>query len=561
MGVNKVIYGNTPIVDLTDSTVTPQNLLAGEVAYSASGNRVVGEVVTTTVVPNPEGEATVELEKIQIGDTIYSLPSSSEEGGYLTADGNCYSTLPVYSDENDILKIQFKFWNKDASADNQTIIGSSFAGNSDYLLYMTVENGEPIYSYAIANNYTYIKAPRSTEDYDDIELGYDYMIVNGTTYTSQTPAKHSVHRPICVFGSNYRGSGTIGEIKIYKNDVLTYDLVPSQWTGDIGRFIDVLNDDTPYPSEGTSDYGYISPSSTGNGHTILNDNGIPLAQENNLQFKGTYSHDDSTNGKTIVEVTRSMTRAEFDQLTPAEKKGVISITDESGLPWKDITGVLSAGETEIILSDGAITNNSTFEVFTAPIEVSHTDMILVNNESSLINDILSGADGTKVTASSSDSADVPPWKAFDGIKGISSGTYVSPYHSWLPSNGEAPCWLQYHFATAKYIDEVKVYVYCNNGTYTGSAKIQGSNNGTTWTDISSAVSISAPYNEEIELDFACDGNQYSYVRLYSESAFTVYGGASIFVGEMEIYGRNSANGVKVTFPAQAENLNVKVRIS
>ena len=220
----------------------------------------------TTVIPNPEGEATVELEKIQIGETIYSLPTSSDEGGYLTADGNCYSTLPVYSDENDILKIQFKFWSSDAAADNQTIIGSSFAGNSDYLLYMTVENGEPIYSYAVANNYTYIKAPRSTEDYDDIELGYDYMIVNGTTYTSQAPAKHSVHRPICVFGSNYRGSGTIGEIKIYKNNVLTYDLVPSLWAGNAGRFIDVLNDDTPYPSEGTSDYGYIGTSS---GTTVI----------------------------------------------------------------------------------------------------------------------------------------------------------------------------------------------------------------------------------------------------------------------------------------------------
>ena len=560
MGVNKVVYENTPILDITDSTVTPQNLLSGEVAYSASGNRIVGEVVTTTIVPNPTGTPTDELNTIQIGNNIYEIPTGLNKDGYLVADGNCYSTLPVYSDENDILKIQFKFWSKDATANNQTIIGSAFAGNSDYLLYMAVEDGEPIYSYAVANDYTYIKAPRSTTDYDDIELGYDYMIVNGTTYTSQTPAKHSVHRPICVFGSNYRGSGTIGEIKIYKNNVLTYDLVPLQWTGDIGRFIDVLNEDTPYPSEGTSDYNYIGASNTGNGHTILNDSGISLAQEDNLQFKGTYSHDDSTNGKTIVEVTRSMTRTEFDQLTPAEKKGVISITDESGLPWKDITGVLTAGQTEIILSDDAITVNSTFEAFTDPIEVSHTDMVLAN-EPTLINDILSSADDTKVTASSYDSAEIPPWEAFDGIKGVSSGTYASPYHAWLPSNGEAPCWLQYHFATAKYIDNVKVYVYCNNGTYTGSAKIQGSNDGTTWTDISSAVSISAPYNEEIELDFTCDGNTYSYIRLYSETAFTVYGGASIFVGEMEIYGRNSAYGVKVTFPAQAENINVKVRVS
>ena len=304
----------------------------------------------------------------------------------------------------------------------------------------------------------------------------------------------------------------------------------------------------------------VGDSSSGGGHTILNDNGTSLAQESNLQFRGAYSRDDSISGKTVVEVARSMTKAEFDQLTEAEKTGIINVTDEEERPWKEVTGVLTAGQTEIILSDDAITVNSTFEAFTDPIEVSHTDMVLVN-EPTLINDILSSADDTKVTSSSSDSADVAPWKAFDGTKGVSSGAYASPYYSWLAGNADAPCWLQYHFATAKYIDEVKVYVYCNNGTYTGSAKIQGSNNGTIWTDISSAVSISAPYNEEIELDFTCDGNQYSYVRLYSESAFTVYGGASIFVGEMEIYGRNSANGVKVTFPAQAENLNVKVRIS
>lgn len=232
----------------------------------------------------------------------------------------------------------------------------------------------------------------------------------------------------------------------------------------------------------------------------------------------------------------------------------------SSASWKDITGVLIAGQTSITLSDASITTNSTVEPFTDKFGINPTNIeIIVIQE--LINDILSSADDTKVTASSFDTAEVAPWEAFDGIKGVSSGTYTSPYHAWLPSNGDAPCWLQYHFDTAKYIDEVKVYVYCNNGTYTGSAKIQGSNNGTSWTDISSAVSISAPYGEEIELDFTCDSNQYSYVRLYSESTFTVYGGASIFVGEMEIYGRNGVNGVKLTFPVQSENLNVKVRVS
>lgn len=67
----------------------------------------------------------------------------------------------------------------------------------------------------------------------------------------------------------------------------------------------------------------------GGGHEILNDAGSALPQENKLQFKGVYSHDDSTNGKTVVDVTREMTAAEFEQLPAAEKVGVIRITDDN----------------------------------------------------------------------------------------------------------------------------------------------------------------------------------------------------------------------------------------
>ena len=160
----------------------------------------------------------------------------------------------------------------------------------------------------------------------------------------------------------------------------------------------------------------------------------------------------------------------------------------------------------------------------------------------LLNDILTGEDNTKVTASSSDSASVPAWKAFDGIKGTSSGTYANPYYSWLAGNGDAPCWLQYHFEHAYYVDSVKIWAYCNNQTYTGSAKIQGSNDGTNWTDISESVSLSIASGVEKEYDFTCDGNQYQYVRLYSAQAFAVHYEASIFIGEMEIYGRNNPGG-------------------
>lgn len=42
MAKNKVVFGNTTIIDLTDSTVTPDTLALGVVAYDRSGERIVG---------------------------------------------------------------------------------------------------------------------------------------------------------------------------------------------------------------------------------------------------------------------------------------------------------------------------------------------------------------------------------------------------------------------------------------------------------------------------------------------------------------------------------------
>lgn len=75
------------------------------------------------------------------------------------------------------------------------------------------------------------------------------------------------------------------------------------------------------------------------GHTILNDSGTSLSQEDDLQFKGTYVHDDSTNGKTVVEMSRQMTRAQFNLLSEAEKKGLIQLIDEEEADVMFVGGV------------------------------------------------------------------------------------------------------------------------------------------------------------------------------------------------------------------------------
>lgn len=79
----------------------------------------------------------------------------------------------------------------------------------------------------------------------------------------------------------------------------------------------------------------IDAGGEGGGHTILNDDGTELAQEDNLQFKGVYSADNAVSGTTEVNIYREMTKAEFDLLSNDEKKGFINIIDEP-----DVTNVV-----------------------------------------------------------------------------------------------------------------------------------------------------------------------------------------------------------------------------
>ena len=86
------------------------------------------------------------------------------------------------------------------------------------------------------------------------------------------------------------------------------------------------------------------------GHTIIDDSGTSLTQRTKLQFKGVYSEDNSTDDTTEIDVVREMTKAQFDQLSAAEKTGFINTTDE--------TSQINA--TEIPITSGSATNTKSY---------------------------------------------------------------------------------------------------------------------------------------------------------------------------------------------------------
>lgn len=97
------------------------------------------------------------------------------------------------------------------------------------------------------------------------------------------------------------------------------------------------------------------------GHTILDDSGTSLAQRTNLQFKGAYSEDNSTDDTTEVNVVREMTKAEFDLLSADEKVGFINVTDVTGGEDKFQPVIYSETEREIgVWVDGKPLYQKTF---------------------------------------------------------------------------------------------------------------------------------------------------------------------------------------------------------
>lgn len=107
---------------------------------------------------------------------------------------------------------------------------------------------------------------------------------------------------------------------------------------------------------------------TSAGHTIQNDSGTDMQRRDKLQFKGVYVEDDQINNKTVVNVTRQMTLAEFNQLTAEQKKGLINVTDQQGhtitasdVPYDSNTSVKDKID-EITLFETVTTTSGTWQV-------------------------------------------------------------------------------------------------------------------------------------------------------------------------------------------------------
>ena len=98
MGVNRVVFGDQTIMDITDSTVNPGNVVEGNVFYASSGERQVGTLGAAT---SESGGLMSAADKAKLDSMNVECRTAAQWAlatDYVPAAG----TILVYTDNNNI---------------------------------------------------------------------------------------------------------------------------------------------------------------------------------------------------------------------------------------------------------------------------------------------------------------------------------------------------------------------------------------------------------------------------------------------------------------------------
>ena len=97
--VNKVVYGNDTLIDLTDATATADKILQGYTAYGADGSKLTGTATGGGSGGNvwQDGNGYVHLSDEQGTQTTIDALTVDASGTYTAQTGHAYSPVTVPS--------------------------------------------------------------------------------------------------------------------------------------------------------------------------------------------------------------------------------------------------------------------------------------------------------------------------------------------------------------------------------------------------------------------------------------------------------------------------------
>lgn len=165
MAINKVIFGNTTLIDLTSDTVDAANLHSGVTAHDASGAVITG----TDTRDSDTSEDTALVGEILSGKTAHArgtlltgtMPNNGAVSGVITTKAQEYSVSQGYHDGSGKVKID--------TTEQAKIIESNIKSGVEILGVTGTYTGEAI------SAQTKSVTPYTTAQTILPDVGYDYL--------------------------------------------------------------------------------------------------------------------------------------------------------------------------------------------------------------------------------------------------------------------------------------------------------------------------------------------------------------------------------------------------
>lgn len=169
MANNKVVLGNETLIDLTEDTVSANNLLAGATAHDASGQQVTGNVTVPTALADLTDDAT------------HRVVTDTEK-----------STWNSKASSSDLSALSTTVTNNNTAQNNKHKVTSKQVATTGWTSDTSSQSGTTLYKKTIALSHVYVTSPivdigasgvlpttAQQEAYDLLQ----YVTINGTTLT------------------------------------------------------------------------------------------------------------------------------------------------------------------------------------------------------------------------------------------------------------------------------------------------------------------------------------------------------------------------------------------
>lgn len=165
MAINKVVFGNQTLIDLTADTITPADLQSGVTAHDASGAAITG----TSTKDSDTSDATALVGEILSGKTAYArgveltgtMPNNGAVSGVIATKAQEYSVPQGYHDGSGKVKID--------TTEQAKIIDSNIKAGVQILGVTGTYTGEAI------SAQTKSATPYTTAQTILPDSGYDYL--------------------------------------------------------------------------------------------------------------------------------------------------------------------------------------------------------------------------------------------------------------------------------------------------------------------------------------------------------------------------------------------------